>query len=161
MTRRLVGLGLLLAAAVVHVGLARPARVARDEARAAFARQREERERLRAEVARLERRAFVARPGAPDDEAAAARALRLSLLAATRGLAIGDVRIASHPERRGTTAARGRLGGTGRQADLLSLAGRLADPGSGVLLERLDLALRPEGVRLEVDAISPPYGGGS
>jgi len=170
MTRRLVGLGLLLAAALVYVGLTLPARGARDEARTAFARQREERERLRAEVARLERRASAARPGAPDG-AAAARALRLSLLAATRGLLIGDVQIASHPERRGTTAARGRLGGTGRQADLLSVAGRLADPGSGVLLERLELALRPEGVRLEADAISvgpglppgdgPPYGGGS
>ena len=154
MTRRLVGLGLLLAAALVHVGLTLPARGARDEARMAFAHQREERERLRAEVARLERRASAARPGAPDGDAAAARAMRLSLLAATRGLAIGDVQIASHPERRGTTAARGRLGGTGRQADLLNMAGRLADPSSGVLLERLELALRPEGVRLEADAIS-------
>ena len=65
MTRRLVGLGLLLAAALVYVGLTLPARVARDEARAAFARQREERERLRAEVARLERRASVGAPGRP------------------------------------------------------------------------------------------------
>jgi len=166
MTRRLVGLGLLVAAACVHVGLTLPARRARDEARQAFARQREERERLRAHVARLERRGSVAHPDVPDDEAAAARALRRALLGATRGLPIGDVQIAARPERGGSTAARGRLVGTGRQADVLGVAGRLAAPDSGVVLERLELALGPEGIRLEAEAISvrsgalgPPSGG--
>ncbi len=159
-----------MAAAAFHLGLTLPARHARDEARAAFARKREERERLRADVTRLERRATGPRASAPDGDAAAARALRRSLLAATSGLAIGGVEIASHPERRGTTAARGRLVGTGRQADVLRMAGRLAEAGSGVLLERLDLTLRPDGIRMEADAISlraeppskdgPPSGGG-
>ena len=35
-------------------------------------------------------------------------ALRLSLLAATRGLGLDDVQIESRPERRGSTAARGQ-----------------------------------------------------
>ena len=171
MTRRLVGLGLLVATAVLYLGITLPARRERDEARAGFAQKREERERLRVDVARLERRASERRAGAPDGAAAAARALRLSLLAATRGLGISDVQIASHPERRGSTAARGRLVGTGRQPDVLRTADRLAHPDSGVLLERLDLALRPEGIRMEADAISvradlppqagPPSGGGS
>jgi hypothetical protein len=172
MTRRLVGFGLLVAMAVLYVGITLPARRVRDESRTAFAQRREERERLRVDVARLERRASEVRVGTPDDAAAAARALRLSLLAATHGLGISDVQIASHPERRGTTAARGRLVGTGRQPDVLRTAGRLAHPDSGVLLERLELALRPEGIRMEADAVSvragsppddapPPYGGGS
>jgi len=171
MTRRLVALGLLAAAAALHVGITLPARRERDEARAAFAQQREQRERLRVGVARLERRASEVRASAPEGDAAAARALRLALLAATRGLGIDDVQIASHPQRRGTTAARGRLVGTGGQADVLRTAGRLADPESGVLLERLELALRPEGIRMEADAISvragapvqdgPSPGGGS
>ena len=171
MTRRLVGLGLLVVAACVHVGLTLSSRRARDEAREAFARQREEREHLRARMARLERSSSVARPGAPDGDAATARALRRALLGATRGLAIGDVQIATQPERGGSTAARGRLSGTGRQADVLSVAGRLAAPDSGVLLERVELALRSEGIRLEAEAVSvrsgsasdddPPYGGGS
>ena len=37
---------------------------------------------------------------------------------------------------------------------MLRAAGRLADPDSGVLLERLQLALGPEGIRMEADAIS-------
>ena len=152
MTPRLAGLVLLLAAGVVHLGLTLPARRARDAAREAFAHQREERERLRGELARLERRASRAAAAVPGDSAAAARALRLALLAATRGLELDDVRIAAQPERRGSAAARGRLGGTGGQAGVLRAAGRLAEPGSGVLLERLDLSLRAEGVRLEAEA---------
>jgi len=152
MTRLRLGLLLLLAAALVHVGLTLPARQARDEARTEFARQRAERERLRAELARLERRA--ARSVAPDDDAAAARALRLALLEATRGLALGEVQLASQPARQGSVAARGRVGGTGSQAELLRVAGRLAEPASGVLLERLELALGPHGIRLEADAVS-------
>jgi hypothetical protein len=171
MTRRLVALGLLAATVAMHVGITLPARRERDEARAAFAQQREERERLRVAVARLERRATDVRASAPEGDTAAARALRLALLAATRGLGIGDVQIASHPQRRGTTAARGRLVATGGQAEVLRAAGRLADPESGVRLERLELALRPGGIRMEADAISvragaaaedaPPRGGGA
>jgi hypothetical protein len=152
MTRLRLGLVLLLAAAVVHVAWTLPARRARDEARTEFARQRAERERLRAESARLERRAK--RPAAPDDDAAAARALRLALLEATRGLAVGEVQLASQPSREGSVAARGKLGGTGSQAELLRVAGRLAEPASGVLLERLELSLGPRGIRLEADAVS-------
>jgi hypothetical protein len=165
MMRRLVGLGLLVVAAVLYVGVTLPARRARDEARAAFASQRAERERLRVGVKHLERRASEPRTGAPEGDAAAARALRLSLLAALRGLGLGDVQIESHPERRGSAAARGRLVGTGGQADVLRAAGRLAAPGSGVVLERLQLQLRPDGIRMEAEAVSfrsgPPPAAGS
>jgi len=154
MTRRLIALGLLLAAAVVHVGLTVPARRARDEARAAFARKREERERVRGDVARLERRAHAARPQAPEGDAAAVRALRRSLLRATRGLPIGDVQIAAQPERRGGVAARGRLAAEGTQADLLRAAGRLAEPASGVVLERVQLLGRLGKLRLDAETIS-------
>lgn len=149
MTRRLVGLGLLLVAGYLYVGITIPARRARDEARQAFARQRQERERLRADAARLERRASALAPAAPESAAAAARAVRGFLLAATRGLALADVQIAAQPGSRSGSAARGRLVGTGRQADVLRAAERLAEPASGVLLERVDLSLRTEGVRLE------------
>jgi hypothetical protein len=43
----------------------------------------------------------------------------------------------------------------GRQADVLRAAGRLADPSSGVRLERVSLVEAPGGaVRLELDAFS-------
>jgi hypothetical protein len=151
-TRRLVGLALLAAAVLVHAGVTLPARRARDEARAAYAAKREERERLRAELGRLERRSSARGSAASEDAAAAARALRQRLLAATAGIALADVQIATRPERQGGVAARGRLAGLGRQADVLRVADRLANPGSGVVLERLDLAQRPGGVQLEAEA---------
>jgi hypothetical protein len=152
--RTLAAAVLLLAAVGVHLGVAVPARRARDEAREAFARAREEREKTRSQVSRLERRAS-ATVRAPSGAAAASRALRLSLLQATRGLALDAVRIGAEAGERRGAAARGRLAAEGRQADLLRAVGRLADPSSGVVLDRMTLAAAREGaVRLEVEAYS-------
>jgi hypothetical protein len=148
---------LLLAALGLHLGLAVPARRQRDEARDEFARSREERERVRAQSARLERRAAAGR--APAGDAEAARALRLSLLRAAEGLPLTAVRIVAEAGHRGGVAARGRLAAEGRQADLLRAAGRLAEPSSGVLLEHVALVQVPRGeLRLEVEAFTtkPP-----
>lgn len=161
MKRALVAAVLLVGAFAVHAGVTLPARRARDEARLAFAQKRAERERLRAELQRLERRPPGETAGVPGDAAAAARGLRLALLAATRGQGLLDVQISAQPERRGDAAARGRLGGTGRQADLLRTAGRLAEPASGAVLERVELAARAEGVRLELSARAAGSGAGS
>jgi hypothetical protein len=152
-TRRLAAALLLLVAVGVHAGVTVPARRQRDEARDEFARSREERERLRAQAARLDQRAPAVQ--APAGDAAAARALRLSLLGATRGLDLRAVQIAATPGRRGPAAARGRLVAEGNQADLLRAAGRLAEPSSGVQLERLALAeVRGAGVQLQVEVYS-------
>ena len=154
MTRRIVALVLLAAALLIHVGLTLPARRSRDSARELYASQREERERLRAEVARLERRSSAAASAqAPAGEAAAARALRLSLLAATRGIAIDQVEIAAQPESRGLFAARGRLSAAGSQADLLRAAGRLAEPAAGLRLERLQFSAGTGTPRLEAETV--------
>jgi hypothetical protein len=144
---------LLLAAALgLHLGVTLPARRLRDEARDEFARGREERERLRAQTARLERRAAAGR--APAGDAAAARALRRCLLRATEGLPLGAVSIGVEAGR-GGVAARGRLAAQGGQTDLLHAAGRLAEPSSGVLLERVALVEAPGGeTRIEVEAFS-------
>jgi hypothetical protein len=70
-------------------------------------------------------------------------------------LPLGAVRIAAEPGRGAAEAARGRLVAEGRQADVLRAAGRLAEPASGVLLERVSLVeARGGGVRLEVEAFS-------
>jgi hypothetical protein len=151
-TRRLAAALLLLVAAGVHVGVTLPARRQRDEARDEFARGREERERLRAQAARLGQRAPVAQ--APEGDAAAARALRQALLRATEGLDLRDVRIAATPGRRRAAAASGWLMAEGRQADLLRAAGKLADPSSGVLLERVALTEVQDAIALRVEAYS-------
>jgi hypothetical protein len=151
-TRRLAAALLLLAAAGLHLGITLPARRQRDEAREESARVREERERLRAQVARLERRA----PAPAGGDAAAAMALRLSLLRATEGLDLQAVQIAATPGRRGAVAARGHLVAQGRQADLLRAAGRLAEPSSGIQVERVALSeARGRGIELRVEAYSP------
>ena len=157
MTRRVVAALLLLAALGLHLGVALPARRQRDEARDEFARRREERERLRAQVAGFERRAAAGR--APSGDAAAARALRLTLLQAAEGLPLGAVRIVAEAGHRGTVAARGRLAAEGRQVDLLRAAERLAQPSAGVLLERVGFFQASRGeLRLEVEAftVKPP-----
>ena len=152
--RTLAAAVLLLAAVGVHFGVAVPARRERDQARDAYARAREEREKTRGQVSRLERRAS-ATVRAPSGAAAASRALRLSLLQATSGLELDAVRIGAEAGQRGGAAARGRLAAEGRQADILRAAGRLADPSSGVVLDRMTLASAREGaLRLELEAYS-------
>lgn len=155
MSRRVVGLALLAAGFLIHLGLTLPARRARDASREAFAHQREERARLRADVARLERRRppTPAPAPAPAGDAAAARALRQSLLQATRGLPVDEVEIAAEPDRRGGIAARGRLSAAGAQADLLRVAGRLAAPISGVRLERVQLVGGTGRHRIEAETV--------
>lgn len=152
--KRVVALVLAAAAVGVHLGVTLPARRQRDEAREAFARAREERERLRNETARLERRS-AATVRAPAGGAAAARALRLSLLDATHGLALESIRIGVEAEQRGAAAARGTLAAVGRQANLLRVAGRLALPSSGVVVEQVRLAESRDGaLRLDLEAFS-------
>jgi hypothetical protein len=152
-TRRLAAAVLLLVAVGLHLGVTLPARRQRDEARDEFARGREERERLRAQTARLDQRPPAVR--APAGDAAAARALRLSLLRATDGLALRGVQIAAAPGRRGAAAARGRLVAEGSQTDLLRAAGRLAEASSGIQLERMALAeVRGTGIQLQIEAYS-------
>jgi hypothetical protein len=144
---------LLLAALGLYLGVASPARRSRDASRGEFARAREERERLRSRLALLERRAATVR--APSGDAAAARALRHSLLEATRGLGLGSVQIGAEAGRRGAVAAHGRLSAEGGQATLLRSAERLAEPASGVLLERVSLRPGRDGtLRLEIEAFS-------
>jgi len=155
-TRRLIAALLLLAGLGLYLGLAVPARRQRDEARQEFARLRGERERQRAQAARLQRRAVLVR--APSGDAQAIRAMRLSFLGAFEGLPLRAVRVSAEAGRRGVVAARGRLAAEGRQADLLRAAGKLAEASSGVLLENVRLAPAPGGsggdLRLEIVAFS-------
>ncbi len=150
--RRWAAVVLLLAAAAVHLGVAAPLRRERDAARDDFALARKEREMLRTRASRLARQAAVT-VRAPAGDAAAALALRASFLRATEGLALGSLQVGAEAGSRGAAAARGRLVAEGRQADLLRAAGRLAEPSSGVVLERVQIVTSREGaLRLELEA---------
>jgi len=144
---------MLLAALGLHLGVAAPARRQRDEAREEFAHLREEREGLRVQSARLQRRAASVR--APAGDAEAVRALRSSFLGAVEGLPLKAIRISAEAGRHGVVAARGRLAADGKQADLLRAAGRLAEASSGILLENVRFALAPgDDLRLELEAFT-------
>ncbi len=137
MTHRVTAGALLALAAAVWFGFAVPAQESRDRARREYTRLRQERERLRREWAAVARRTRDV--PAPENAAAAARALRLVLLRATAGLPLQDVQIAASGEAHGAST-RGRLSAEGRQADLLRLADRLSEAGSGFQLLRVRLA---------------------
>jgi hypothetical protein len=135
-----------------------PAQRERDLARTDYARAREERERLRAQVIALEHRASGGR--AAPAGAATARALRASLLAAAGGLPVGAVQLAASMGQ-GHVAARGRLSAVGRTTAVLRLAERLASSGSGLVLERVELtayADEASGIRVDVDVHSEGTG---
>ncbi len=149
---RVAGLALLVSV-IGWLTVVAPARRARDLARAEYAEARQDRERLRARVAALQRRS--ARTAA-DDPTAAGRALRLALLRATEGLAVERVQIGAAGER-SAALARGRLSAEGGFSELLRLADRLADGRSGVRIERMSLVQMPQPAaakRLEVEAVS-------
>ena len=155
MTRRLAAAVLVLLAAWLWLGVAAPARRERDAGREEFARLRAERERVRSRAAELERLAAVGRT--PESGAAAARTLRRALLLSTEGAPVGAVRIAAGPAERGRVVATGRLSVEGPLEAVLGVADRLADPRSGVLVQRVVLvATSPGGpaVRLDVEGVS-------
>ena len=142
---------LLAASAGGWLTVVAPLRSERDRVRAEYARVRQERERLRALLGEAERRAQVART--PADAAAAGRVLRRAFLRATDGLHLEAVQIAVSGDRR--LGTRGRLSAEGGLAELLRLTDRLADPGSGVRIERVGLARtsRDSARRIEVEGV--------
>jgi hypothetical protein len=158
-TRRLVAAFLVAVSALLWLGVAAPARRERDAAREEYARLRAERERVRARLAELERRAGVGR--SPESGTAAALALRRALLRATELEGVEDVRIAASAAGRGQVAATGQLSLEGPLETMLAVSDRLAEPGSGVLVRRATLAqLGAEGpqVRLDVEGASARSG---
>ncbi len=149
--RRALPLALLALSALGWLGLVAPAQRERDQARADYAQARQERERLRGELARAPGRT---RPSLVADEAAAGRALRLTLLRATEGLPVAVAQLSATGER-GGVQARGHLSVEGELADLLQVAERLVDPAAGLRVERVVLSpaggVDEGGARLEID----------
>lgn len=145
MSRRLVAVLLLLAAAFVWLLAGQPARRDRDRARADFARAREERQRQRSQLATLERQLAPPPPGP-----AGARALRRALLEATRGLSLQALGIDARADAKAT--ARGHLSAEARTADAVELAGRLASAESGLALQRLEIVPAPDPPNVRVSA---------
>lgn len=152
MMRRVVAL-LLLAGAVVVVAVGVPsAHRERDAARREYRAARTEREQLRVRLADLDRRTSEDRQPTAATGAAAVRALRGGVLAATDGLEVTGVEVTTSVAARGAVAVQGRLAAEGDFVEVLRLARRLASSSSGVLLEGVTLGEVRGRVRLEAEA---------
>ncbi len=153
MSARLAAVVVLLAAGGLWLLVTAPANRAREAAGDQLALARTQRERLRVALSAAERRGAIART--PEAGAAAARAVRASLLRATEGLAVDDVQISPSAGER--TGASGRISAEGRMAEVVQLADRLVRDDSGVVVQRVSLtSARADSpaVRLEVDCVS-------
>lgn len=157
MTLRLVAGGLALAALGVHFGV-----VARQQGRATVAaeeyrRLRDERQQVAgrlAQKARLEdaqRRA--GRLPSRDGALTPARAARLQVVKALAGSGVSNVRLGVAPAVRPPLAVSVRLSGEGSFDDVLRLAGGVAGPGSGLLLQQVAIETRDSRVGLSMDAV--------
>jgi hypothetical protein len=154
-TLRLLAAALAALSAWLLFGVAAPARRQRDAARAEFTRLRAERESVRAQLAALERRSAAGRT--PEAGPAAARTMRLVLLAATEAAGLEAARIATDASGRGRVAASGRLSVDGPLEAVLGVTDRLAHPDSGLIVQGVTLADRGgegQDVRLELHGVS-------
>lgn len=152
MRRYWLALVVLATALLVFIGFVPAERRERDAALQQHAQAREERERLRVRLADLGRRTTPEEGAMAVDGVSAARALRLAFLRAADGLAVSGVEVRVSPVGRGAAAARGLFAVEGSFVDVLRLARRLAEPASGLLLERVRLAASGTSVRLDAEA---------
>ena len=148
----LVTVGVVLYAAVA-VPMRRQAQVAADD----YRRARDEARDMRARLARLERRdaahlrAASALAGATP--AGTVRTVRRSVVQTLQGARVSGVRLGVTAVR-APYAARVHLTASGSFSEVLSLAGLVARPETGVVLERIRFGPRGDGVSLDLDGVT-------
>ena len=151
---RIAGLALMFGAGLGYVGLVRPARGDLAAAEHDFARAREERERLRARTADLERRvhvrARITGAGPEPGQGDSAGRLRNAVLQVVDASRVSRVTL-SVSAGRVPVAAKVHLTAEGRFADLVPLTGRLVSGPPALILERLRLTPSAGRIVVEVD----------
>lgn len=159
MKLRLLGLAMLVAAALLHVGVAVPARAVAAAAADEQRRLRSERREVQQGLGRVQReqaaRAAAARAigAVPVPDGREAPLLRRALLASLQELPLGAVRLSVRPGR-SPVGASASLSAEGALDDVVRLAGELVRPGRGLALSRARFAAAPSGVALELDLFS-------
>jgi hypothetical protein len=141
-TRRLLAAAPLVLAALLYAGVALPLRARAAAARDAYADARRDRQQAQAALLPLERREAVRRQAqaafaeAATREGGAAAALRRSVLGALDGSAASAVRLGVRPSPVGPTV---RVSAVAPYAEGLRIAGDLARPATGLVLQRVTL----------------------
>jgi len=157
---RLLGLGSLLAALLVYVGLALPARRAAanagDEYRKARSERREVLQRLsrmqRVRAVRAQAAAALVGGGAPASDGSLLE-FRRSVLSSLEGHDVSILRLVVTPGRPPVTA-RVSLSADGRFVDVVRLTGGLVAPGSGLVLDKVRIGPATAGAALQLEALS-------
>lgn len=164
MSPRTAALALFAGAALVYVGLARPAWNEAKAAQERFSRLRLEKRKLEADLHAHERALARGRRAVRMDLPAGATEdalgrLRRSLLESVRDQPVSGVRLAVSPAR-APLLAEGRLRAEGSFAEMVRLSGRVVRPGAGLVLSHVRLApTRQGGVSLEIVGVSVAEGG--
>jgi hypothetical protein len=159
MRLRLLGLGLLALAVLLHAGYAVPSRAAAAAAADEQRRLRSERREVQQRLGRAQReqaaRAAAARAigAAPVPDGREAPLLRRALLASLQELPLGAVRLSVRPGR-SPVGASASLAAEGALDDVLLLSTELVRPGRGLALSRARFSAVPDGVGLELDLFS-------
>ena len=158
---RLVALLLLLATAAVYAGLTVPLRTKAAAASDAYRRARDDRRAARAHLEDVQRRESALRRAAPAaaDPGSSPRdpvgRTRQGIVSSLEGAGLSGVRLAVKPAA-APAASLIRLGAEGAFADVVRVTDDLVRPGTGVVLEKLQLnghdsrvAVRLDGFGLE------------
>jgi hypothetical protein len=150
---------LLLAAAGLYVGVARPAQKLAGQAADEYRRARDERREIRSRLTQLERRDAARRraarvleaPSASGEEAV--RRVRRSVVHALAGVSVGGTRLSVQPGR-APVGARVHLSTEGPFEEILRLCASLARPEAGLILDRVSMHPTAGGATaLDVDAL--------
>jgi hypothetical protein len=148
----LVAVGIVLYAAVA-VPMRRQAEAAADD----YRRARDEARDMRARLARLERRDAahlrVASALAGATPAGTVRTVRRSVVQTLQNARVSGVRLGVTAAR-APYAARVHLSAVGSFPEVVALAGLVARPDTGVVLERVRLGPRGDGVTLDLDGVT-------
>jgi hypothetical protein len=168
MNARRLAAALLVVAAIVYGGLGLPARRSAAAAGDEYHRVRDRRREALARLDKLERREDARRRAAAALAGARAApspgpggllvALRRSVLASLAGSGTSNVRLVVQ-EGHAPVAATLQLAAEGTFADAVRLAGHVARPGMGIVLQTVRFSPRPTGVLLELNGLSLGGGG--
>ena len=157
MIARGIAAALLAGAVVLYSAVAVPMRRQAAAAADDYRRARDEARDMRARLARLERRDAahlrVASALAGATPAGIVQRVRRSLVQTLQNARVSGVRLGVTAAR-APYAARVHLSAAGPFPEVMALAGRIAGPETGVVLERVRLAPRADGVTLELDGVT-------
>jgi hypothetical protein len=157
MITRWIAAALLVAAVVLYAAVAVPTQRQAAAAADEYRRARDEARDVRSRLARLERRdaahtrAATAVAGATPGETV--RAVRRSVVQTLQNAAVSGVRL-SVTSGRPPYTARVRLSASGPFPEVMALTGRIARPETGVVLERVRLSPRSDGVTMDLEGVT-------